>query len=287
MLVVLVGLDGNAGQGRIAGDVHGLPQGAVAGAEPVPEQGGQLNLAAGGGEGIEVLVMDVDVALRVGMGKAGVQHIHVVELLRALGTKLEHGAHGGVAVDVGVLPLDVRVPGVLEADVLENLHQAGVHLPHPAALGAIKDVRLGGADEALFDEHPLHGVLHLFHGGHAADVFVVLQFLNDPLGQLLGGLGALGAAAGLKGLHNGRLDLRRIKGYGAAVPLLDALHGHAGILPLLAITYQKHNRLLTYVLLHTIYSVSKSANAFIIGASLPLVNSISGRKAAKARKYRS
>ena len=50
--------------------------------------------------------------LAVGLGVLGLEDEHLVELLGALGAILEHGAHGGVAVDVGVLPLDVAVLGV-------------------------------------------------------------------------------------------------------------------------------------------------------------------------------
>ena len=171
--------------------------------------------------------MDVDVALPVGLGEAGIQHIHVVELLRALGAELQHGAHGGIAVDVGVLALDVGVDGVLEGDVLEGLHQAGVHLAHAAALGPVEDVRLGGADKALLNQHPLHGVLHLLHGGGTGDVLVVLQLLDHPFGQGLGGFVALGAAGGLEGPENGVLDLLPVKGHGAAVALADVIDAHA------------------------------------------------------------
>ena len=70
-----------------------------------------VDLAAGGGQGEKVQVVDVDVPLPVGLGMLRVEDKHIVELLGALGAELEHGAHGGVAVDVGVLPLDIGVLG--------------------------------------------------------------------------------------------------------------------------------------------------------------------------------
>ena len=226
MLVVLVGLNGNAAQRGVAGDVLGLAQVAVAGGEAVPEQGGQLNLAAGGGEGVEIHVVDVNVALPVRLGKAGVQHIHVVELLGALRAELQHGAHGGIAVDVGVFALDVGIDGILEGDVLEGFHQAGVHFAHAAALGTVKDIRLGAADKALFNQHALHGVLHLLHRGGGGYVLVVFQLLHHLRGKRLGGFPSLGAGGCLEGAQNGVFNLGLVKVHGPAVALADAHNAH-------------------------------------------------------------
>ena len=231
MLVVLVGLDGNAAQCGIAGDVLGLPQVAVAGGEAVPKQGGQLNLAAGGGEGVEVLVMDMDVALPVGLGKAGIQHIHVVELLGALGAKLQHGSHGGIAVDVGVFPLDVGINRVLEGDVLKGFHQAGVHLAHAAALGAVEDIRLGTADKALLYQHALHGVLHLLHRGGGGHVLVIFQFLHHLLCKRLGCFPSLGAGGCLESAENSVFNLGLVKLHRPAIALANVRDAH-GVPPI-------------------------------------------------------
>ena len=101
------------------------------------EQIQQVDLAAGGRQGIEVQIVDMDIPVMMGSRKTGVQHVHFVELLRAFAAELEHTAHGGIAVDVGVFAFDVAVHRVLAGDVLEHLHQAGVHLAHTAAFGAV------------------------------------------------------------------------------------------------------------------------------------------------------
>ena len=103
--LVLVGLDGDAGQRRVAGDGVGLPQVAVARGEAVVEQLNQINLAASLCQGVEILVVDVNLPLGMGLGDVGRDDVLVVEALGAFGAVLEHGAHGGVGVDVGVLPL--------------------------------------------------------------------------------------------------------------------------------------------------------------------------------------
>ena len=84
VLVVLVGLDGDAGQRRIAGDVVRLPQEAMAGGKAAFKQPVQVDLAAGGGQGEEIQVVDVDIPVAVGLGVFGVEHKHFVELLGAL-----------------------------------------------------------------------------------------------------------------------------------------------------------------------------------------------------------
>ena len=109
VLIVLIGLDGNTGQSGVGGDVVGLPQMAVAGGKATLEQLFNIDLAAGGGEGIEVQVVDVDVPLPVGLGLLGLQDKHLIELLGPLAAVFQHGAHGGVGVDVGIFPLDVAV----------------------------------------------------------------------------------------------------------------------------------------------------------------------------------
>ena len=137
VLIVLVGLNGDAGQRGIAVDIVGLPQHAVTGGEAAVEQIQQVDLAAGGGQGVEVQVVDMDIPVMMGSRKTGIQHVHFIELLRAFAAELEHTAHGGIAVDVGVFALDVAVHRVLAGDVLEHLHQTGVHLAHTAAFGAV------------------------------------------------------------------------------------------------------------------------------------------------------
>ena len=83
MLVVLVALDGNGSQGGIALDGVGLPQVAVAGGEAAVEQLQNVDLAACGGQAVEIKVVDVDIALPVGLGVLGTEQ---VDLVVSLGT---------------------------------------------------------------------------------------------------------------------------------------------------------------------------------------------------------
>ena len=121
MLIVLVGLDGNTSKRGIRRNVVWLAQHAVAGGETALEQLAQLNLAARGGQRVEVQVVDMDVAFAVGARVARIQNAHLVELLRGFGAVLQHGAHSGVGVDIGVFALHVGVRCLGERDILQRL----------------------------------------------------------------------------------------------------------------------------------------------------------------------
>ena len=78
-------------------------------AESVLEKLYEVDLAACLCEHVEILVVDVDVSVDMSLGDVFRKYIVVYKLLSTFRTILEHGAHRCVAVDVGVLPLDVRV----------------------------------------------------------------------------------------------------------------------------------------------------------------------------------
>ena len=61
VLVILIGLNSNAGQGGIALDIIRFPQVSVSGGKPPFEKFLDIDLAAGGGQGQEIQVMDMDV----------------------------------------------------------------------------------------------------------------------------------------------------------------------------------------------------------------------------------
>ena len=196
----------------------------MTGGEAALEELFDVDLTAGGGQGIEVQIVDMDVPLLMGLGVLGLEDEHLVELLGALAAVFEHGAHGGVAVDVGVLPLYVGIHRVGEGDVLIGLHQPGVHLPYPAALTAVENVGLGGLDVAVVHQHLLHDVLDVLHIGRGQTLHLqdgdhlVRQRLRDILVAWLVG--------GLKGFGNGAGDLFLVKVHQPSVPFLQLFNRH-------------------------------------------------------------
>ena len=233
--LVLVGLDGDAAQGGVAADAVGLPQAAVAGGKAVPEQPQQVDLAAGLGEHVEVLVVDVDIPVDMCRRHVLGQDVVVDKILGALGTVLEHGAHGGISVDVGVFPLDVGVLGVGEGEFLVDLHQVAFRLADLGVLRPVEDVGLGGAGEALPDQFLLHQVLDLLHGGGPPPG----DGRHHGGGEVVQALfGKFFFRHGVPGLADGLPYLDGVEGYRLPVALLDGLgprrlFGRLGGLPAL------------------------------------------------------
>ena len=231
VLIVLVALDGNAGQRGIAADVLRLAQHAVAGRKTALEQLRQVDLGAGRRQRQEVEVVDVDVALAVRARVLRVEHVHVVKLLGALRAVLEHRAHRGIAVDVRVLALHIGFGGVLERDVLQNVHQAGFRLAGAAALRAIEDVCLRRLGVALGNQHALHLILNILDGGR----FVVLlrvHLAGDNLRQAVGLVLSLSALRGHKRAVDGGGNFGLVVGHEPPVALFDVLR-HIHSLPCL------------------------------------------------------
>ena len=216
--LVLVGLDGDTGQGGIALDGIGLAQMAVTGGEPVAEQRDQVDLATGLGEHVEILVMDMDVTVDVrGRGVLG-QDVVVGEILGPFGTVLEHGAHGRIAVDVGVLALDVFFDGGRVGQGLVDLHQVRFRVAPLGVLGAVQDVGLGGLGVIVLDQGLFHHVLDLFHMTEVLGFELAADLFGDEQ-EIRGGHVLAGR---LVGLGNGIENLDGIKGDLGPVPLDDA-----------------------------------------------------------------
>ena len=172
----------------------------------------------------------MDVALAVRLGMRGIEDEHLVELLGALGTVLEHGAHGGVAVDVGVLSLGIVLQRGLESQVLVNFHQPGIHLPDAGALIAIEDVALCRARVAGFHEDALHLVLDLLHGRDLIPQCFFQVFLYLPRKRF--GHVMVMPTRGFCRLKDGICNFIQLKGRVPAVSFDDLrYHVKGGLLP--------------------------------------------------------
>ncbi len=116
--------------------------------------------------------------LRCASACSGLTHEHQIELLRALGAVFQHRAHRGVAVDIRVFTLDVRIHGGFAGDVVVNAHQARIHFANARALRAIENVRFRRVRKAVFNQHALDDILHLFHARRAIGILRI-QFGDD------------------------------------------------------------------------------------------------------------
>ena len=97
------------------------------------------------------------------------------------GADLQHAAHGGVAVDVGVVSLHVADAGVDVGDLIDGLHQHGVGFSGAGTGGSVEDVGLGRGVEAVVHELTLHGVLNGFDVGRLVNK-LAFQFALDVIG---------------------------------------------------------------------------------------------------------
>ena len=169
----------------------------------------------------------MDVAAVVCLCVLWVQHKHLIKSLGALRAIFEHGAHGGVAVDIGVFPLDVVFGSAFEGQVLIHLHQGGVHLPHTGALCAVEDIFFGSAGMSVFNQYLFHHVLNLLDSGQMRGRIFFLQTLLDLQSKAVSSLVILAS-------HRGRCakdrpcDFLHVIGGGPSVPFDDGVeHEHS------------------------------------------------------------
>lgn len=222
MHFVLVGLYSDAGKGRVRPDGVGLAEIAVARGEAILEKLEKVNLAAGLGQSVKIFVVDMDIAVLVGLGDVRRDDILVEVVLGGLGAEFQHRAHGRVRVDVRVLTFHVHVLGRREGQVGEDVGQGIPHFAHLGVLGPVQDISLSGAGIAGLAERALDDVLHVLHVG---DGVLLFEFLHDALGQEVHVVVRHGLVRDADvGLHDCVANLSRIKGDERAVPFLDLVH---------------------------------------------------------------
>ena len=135
----------------------------VTGRESACKQLCKVNLGASGCKGIEVKVMNMDIALGMSLSKCRVKDIHLIEFLSAAGAVFKHGTHSGITIDIGVFTLNIAVLGRGESQILIDLHDLCVHLTHSGSVCAVKDVCLCCGCVTLFDEDFFNSILNLFY----------------------------------------------------------------------------------------------------------------------------
>lgn len=111
VLIVLVGLKRNAGQCAVTLDTLRLPQKTVPGIEAALKQLLDIDLTAGSRQGKEIKIVDVNIPILVSLTVFRLEHVHLIKLLGCFTAVLEHGAHGRIAVDIRILPLQIAFAG--------------------------------------------------------------------------------------------------------------------------------------------------------------------------------
>ncbi len=177
--VVLVALDGDAGEARVSADGIRLTQEAVPRREAAVEELQEIDLAAVERDEREILVVDMDVVLLIRRREALVEHVVIDEVLRALGAELEHDAHRGVGVDIRVVALEVGVLRRRKEDVLIRLHEVLLRLAPLRVALAVHDVALRDVVEVVLHELLLDHVLDLLDAHVLAVLKIPLDLARD------------------------------------------------------------------------------------------------------------
>ena len=177
--VVLIALDRDAGEARVGADGIRLAQEAMPRRETAVEELQEVDLAAIERDKRKVLVVDVDIILLIRRREALVEHVVVDEVLRALGTELEHDTHRGIGVDVRVVALEVGVLGGREEDTLVRLHEMLLRLAPLRVALSVHDIALRDVVEVVLHELLLDHVLDLLDAHVLAILEIPLDLARD------------------------------------------------------------------------------------------------------------
>ena len=109
--------------------------------------------------------MNMNIAFTVRTGLLRGQDVFFVKILGAFRAVFKHGAHRSIAVDVGIVALEIAVLGIGKGDLVVNTHEVGVHLACATALSAIDNVLFGYHGIAVVHQHDLDHVLNILNAG--------------------------------------------------------------------------------------------------------------------------
>ena len=225
VLVVLVGLDGNGGQGSITLDAVGFAQIAVTRGETTGKQALDVDLTARRRQGVEVEIVDVDVAFTISLGVFRTQQIQLVIGLGTGRTDLQHATHGGVTVDVSVVTLHVALAGIDVRDFINRLHQRRAGFTSARTVGAVKNVGFSSTVETVVHELMFNSVLDRFNVRGGATGETSFQITLHVIGNACG-IGSITLGRGFQCTKNRRSDLVLVKKHDTTVALGYAMnHG--------------------------------------------------------------
>ena len=170
----------------------------------------------------------MDVTLTMCGSMRRVEDKHLIKLLGALRPILEHGAHRGIAINVGIFAFNVVFERGLERQILIHFHQFCVHLTHTRALVAVQDVLLRSACVTAFDQHLLHCILYVLNRRYLVARSRFQHFFN-LFSEAARHLVILTARC-LRRAEDRRRNLVQFKGSLAPIPFDDLLNHTSAIL---------------------------------------------------------
>ena len=182
--------------------------------------------------------MDVNVTIHVGAAVFRLEHHHRVEVLSGFAPVLEHGAHSGVAVDIGVFAFEVGFLGRAKRNVMKRLHETGVDFTYAGTFGAVQDIALGGIGVTTFSQSLFNSILNFFDvrlglifgfkmansfGSNLESDVCQKVIVSKQIHLSLGSLDLfIQFARGSKSLNYGVCNLLNVERHLAAVALFDS-----------------------------------------------------------------
>jgi hypothetical protein len=82
---------------------------SMTGIEAVLEQRSQLDLCAGSRPAIKIQIVNVNVAIAMQLGNIRIYHRLEIVFLRCIRSVLEHRSHSRIAINVGVISLQITL----------------------------------------------------------------------------------------------------------------------------------------------------------------------------------
>ena len=175
--IILCILNGDTGKGGIGADVLRLTQIAMTSIETALKEFGEVMLATGHGERIEIHVVNVDVAVSVSFGKPSRNHLLKTELLGGFCAILQHSTHAGVSVNVAVFALVVRTDRINKSKFVELLAQVRMDFTLASTFISVKNIRLCHVSKILGYQFFFNQILNLFNRHLLGELR--LDFQND------------------------------------------------------------------------------------------------------------
>ena len=123
MHLILVCLDRNTCQGSIGCNGFWLTDKSVTSRESIMEQLHQIDLAAGLCQHVKVFIMDMNIAIDMRSRNILRQNIVVYKIVSTLRTIFQHGSHGSIRINIGILTLDICISRAGKCKFPVNIYQ--------------------------------------------------------------------------------------------------------------------------------------------------------------------
>ena len=116
--------------------------------------------------------MDIAVSVRFGMFR--IEHIHFVKMFCSFRTVFKHGAHGSIAVNIGIFSFYIAFFCVRVCYVFKCFHKTCIHVSDACSFSSVKNIAFSCIHISVWYKHTFNIVLYLlnsrsFYSGRLKD----------------------------------------------------------------------------------------------------------------------